>query len=558
MTAEPGARVVRSGPTRLPRPGPRAYASVAAVVLGVWVVVMQVRLTGYALADIMGALGSSPDEAAWVNTVYTVAELLSIPVAGWLSARISTRRVFVPAALGFTVCSLAATQVTHIDQLIVLRALQGLTGGAFIPMATPTFRRKLAYRDRLVAFALYGIAASVPISLAPLIESYFVDQVSWRLLFVPPALLSLLAAGLAAWGMPAAPLPHEGTWNSDWGGTLLLPAGLGLVVLGIDQANRLDWLDSSWVVGMVAAGALTLLSFVVHERLHPKPYFPLGLWRNRNFVLAILSFLVFRASMIAIVWALPDFLQRVEQFRPSDFIDVFAAMVLPQLILPFYLVRLTRKVDLRLTMAAGIAFQAVACLRTATLNNDWAAPELTTIFALHGIGQALFFTPVLVLLTLNLADAHRDAAVTVVNLTRVFGNAAGVALASTFLTKAEHLHHNMLNEYFRPDGPGMAERMTALNKAVVTYFGNDEGGKRALELAARAVRGEAYVLAYGDLFLTIGTILLFVLIAQILLKPISLAELSPRRMWRHRRAAESAHAAKDREVSGQSQAVASP
>lgn len=520
-------------PHRLPRPTLRVYAAVTAVILGVWVVVMQVRLTGYALADIIGALGSSTDEAAWVNTVYTCAELLSIPCTGFLTARISARRVFVPAALGFALASLAATQVMHIDQLIVLRLLQGFTGGAFIPMATPIFRSKLPFRHRLVAFAFYGIAASVPISLAPLLESYLVDELSWRLVFVPPAVLCMLAAALAAWGMPVVPFERHKRWNPDWGGTLLLPIGLCLMELGVEQANRLDWFDSPWVVGMLVAGALTLIAFALHERYHPQPYFPLDLWGNRNFVIAIVSFLVFRASLIAIVWALPDFLQRVEQFRPSDFIDVFSAMILPQLILPFYIVRSSRRLDLRLAIAAGVAFQAVACLRTATLNNDWAAPELVEIFALHGIGQALFFTPILVLLTLNLSDAHRDAAVGVVNLTRVFGNSVGVAVASTFLTQSEHLHHNMLNEYLRPDHPGAQERLGNLGEIVVTHFGEDESGKRALELAARALRGEAYVLAYGDLFLAIGVALLFVLILQSFLKPISLRELSP---LTHRRA----------------------
>ncbi len=529
MTSGTLGSPTRSGPYRLPRPDARVYAAVASVVIGVWVVVMQVRLTGYALADITGALGSSPDEAAWLNTAYTVAELLTIPVAGWLSARVSARRVFVPAAVGFALASLAATQVTHVDELIVLRMFQGLTGGAFIPMATPTFRRMLPYRHRLVAFALYGIAASVPISLAPLLESYCVDELSWRLLFIPPAVLSLVAAGLAAWGMPVVAFNPKGRWNPDWGGTILLSVGLSLMELGIEQANRLDWFDSPWVVGMVTAGTLTLIAFALHERWHPRPYFPLSLWGNRNFVIAIFSFLVFRASLIAIVWALPDFLERVEQFRPSDFVDVFAAMIVPQLILPFYIVRSTRSVDMRLTIAAGIAFQAAACLRTAMLSNDWQAPELFEVFALHGMGQALFFTPVLVLLTLNLKESHRDGAVSIVNLTRVFGNSVGVSVASTFLTQSEHLHHNMLNEYLRPDMAAAQDRLSTLHDVVSSHFGDGLGELRALELAARQLRTAALVLAYGDLFMAIGVALLLVLLLQMWLKPISLHELSPRR-----------------------------
>ncbi|MEO6954888.1 MAG: MFS transporter [Polyangia bacterium] len=530
MGTEEAATTLPRDTYHVPRPTPRVYAAVAATIVGVWVVVMQVRLTGYALADIIGALGSSPDEAAWVNTTYIVTELLSIPIAGWLCARISTRRVFVPAAIAFTLATLAATQVTNINQLIYLRAVQGFTGGAFIPIAAPTFQRTLPYRHRLGALALYGIASSVPISLAPLIESYFVDFVSWRWLFVPSALLSAIAAALAAWGMPVVPFDRQARWIPDWGGTLLMPVGLGFMVMGIDQANRLDWFDSPWVVGMLVAGALSLLAFLEHEREHPTPYLSLRLLTNRNFVIAVVTYLAFFASMIAIVWALPEFLRRVEDFRPSDYIDIFVAMIVPQLLVPFFVVRASRRLDLRLVVAAGVAVQAIACLRTATITSEWAAPELIEIFALHGLGQGLFFTPIFVMLTLNIADADRPAAAAVVNLTRVFGNAVGVSVASTLVTQAEHLHHNMLDEYLHADGFGAGARLDSLRDLVVAYRGSDENGKRALALAGRALRREAFVLAYGDLFLTIGVVLLVCLVLLTLAGPISLDELRARRL----------------------------
>lgn len=530
------AEATVGAPLRLPRPTARVRAAVAAVVLGVWVVVMQVRLTGYALADIMGALGASPDEAAWLNTGYTVAELLAIPLAGALSSRFSARRVFVPASLTFAFASLAAITVNNLEELILLRVLQGFAGGMFIPLATPAFQRKLPFRQRLTAFTLYGIASSAPIALAPLLESYLVDDLSWRLIFLPPALLSLVAAGLAAWGMPVVRSARgPSLLKLDWAGTALLPIGLAWIVLGVDQANRLDWLGSDWVVGTVLAGLLTLLAFARHEQHRTRPFFAPSLWRHRNFAIGLATFLVFRASMLAVVWAVPDFLQRVERFRPSDFGDVFLAMFLPQIIIPFFVLRVSRRADLRLVIAAGITCQAIACLRTATLSNDWAAPELVPLFLLHGIGQGLFFTPALVLLTLNLTDEQRPGSVALVNLTRVFGQAIGVSVASTLVTQREHLHHNMLDEYLRTGVLGAEARLAVLGEAVVTHSGSDEHGLRGLALAGAALRDEAFTLAYADLFLDIGVALLVILVLQVWLSPMSLRELDPRHAGRRLR-----------------------
>ncbi|AKU95512.1 Inner membrane component of tripartite multidrug resistance system [Labilithrix luteola] len=502
----------------------RQRAAVGAAVACVFAAVLQARLTSFALADLQGAFGVGPDEAAWLNTVFAVAEVMAIPPAVWLAGVLSLRRTFVPAAVAFAAVSLLAVRVRDFEMLLVLRALQGLSGGALIPMAMPTFRRKLPNMNRLYAFALYGIVASVPISLAPLIEAWIVENGSFRLVFVPPAVIAGVAALVGVWGFPRQPVNWSELRHPDPLGLALPSIGLGAVLLGIEQANRLDWFASRWVIGMVTAGLLVLVAFIRHELAHPTPAFRLDVFTNRNFTVAIVTMALFRISLMMVAWAIPDFLVRIQSLRPIDFASVFLSMAVPQLVLPFVAVHLVRRFDPRLTIAAALALQCAACLRGLALDANWALDELWPIFVLHGVGQGLFFLPILSLLSLNLDVPHRSSAVVVVNFVRLVGGSAGVSVVGTLLTQSVHFHHNVLNEHLASGAGPAAERLVAKTQQLAARTSGD-AAPLALHLVRGVVRRESLVLAYSDVFLMVGAGLLGCVLLQTLLRPVSLEEL---------------------------------
>lgn len=502
----------------------RHLCAVGSALVGVFAAVLQARITAFGLADLAGSFGVGPDEAAWINTVFVVAEVIAIPPAVWLSGAVSIRRIFVPAAGLFAAFSLLAVRATSFEELLVLRALQGLSGGMVIPMAAPTFRRKLPSEERLVGFALYGIAATIPIALAPLCESWTIDRGSVRLFFVVPAVLAAIAAIAGAISFPHYPISRAALRHPDLVGLALPSIGLALVLLGVEQANRLDWHESRWVVGMTVSGLLVLVAFVHHERAHREPAFRLDLLGSRNFTLGLVTYGVFRISLLAIVWAVPDFLVRITGLRPTDFGSVFLALVLPELVLPLVAIRLARRVDPRLLIAVALGFQATACLRMLRLDGGWALPELVPIFLLHGIGQGLFVLPVLTVLSLNIDVPHRSSAVALVNLVRVAGGSVGAAVVGTLLTRAEHLHQNRLNEHLAANAaPAIARLADTAERLALRAPGDPVA--TALGLARGIVRREAFVLAYADVLLVIGALVVGCIALQAFVRPVSLDEL---------------------------------
>ncbi len=504
----------------------KAHKALAAAVIGTFAVVLQGRITGIGLRDLGGAMGLAPDEALWINTAFTVCEVASVPFAIRYSAHHSIRIVFMPAMLVFTAASLLTLPVQSFEGLLALRCLQGLAAGCIIPMATPVFARSLPHWDRLKAFAAYGVAVTVPISLAPFVETLCLEYLNYRFLFVPAGLLGAVACWLGRNSMPQRDTHRSATRLEDRLGLVLPALGAALCVLATEQANRLDWIDADWVRGLGLAGLLVLCASLVHLRSQPAPALKLRVLQNRNYAIGLLTFFFFRISLLAIVWAVPDFLVRITRLRPEEFFGLFLLMVTPQLILPFVGARFARKVDLRLVMGAALAFQAAACLQAFAVDDTWAVPEFAGIFLLHGIGQGLYFIPNMALTAVDLAPDQRGTAGTLMHFARIAGGAIGASVVGTLFTQTEQRHHGFLNEYL---ASGRADALNRIEAIAHRLEGRAAGNawEQALSIVHGSVQRQAHVLAYADIFAGIGVVLLCVLALQLWVRPIRLRELDP-------------------------------
>lgn len=499
--------------------------SVLAVLLGVFAAVLNARVTGLSLLDLQGDLGSSPDETAWVNCAYSVGELLVIPWAIWLASAVSVRRIIVPAAIFFCAASVLCMKATSLEALVGARFLQGLTGGALVPMATPVFRRKLPLHPRVMAFAFYGMAATLPFSLGPAINAWLTEWGSWRAVFIPVIGLSALVAVLAS----ACMVPTGVNWSLlrkvDVFGLTSVGLGCACLALGVDQGYRLGWFASPWVVGLVSSGGFLLLAATVHTRQFRTPAYTLDILTRRNLLIALTTFMLVRLSLLAIGSMLPDFLARLQGLRPADYALAFGAMVLPQLLVPVLVVGGARnESDPRVLFAAALGVQGLALLRASSLTNAWQLEELLPVLLLHGVGQGLLFVPLLLLLTQNLDDEHRPTAQTLTNLTRALGNAVGASLLTTLLGKAEEFHSQRLGEHVTSTTLPLLGQLDVLGAAL---GGHERANARALLMVSREVRREAFTLAYADVFLFVAVLLLGVTLVHFALHRVDLSELDP-------------------------------
>src|SRR5215510_11055998 len=179
-------------PAGLPLAG-RIFAF-AAMYVGFFIALLDIQIVSASLADISGGLSASPDEIAWVQTSYLIAEIIVIPLSGWLSRVMSTRWLFAASAAGFTATSLLCGWAWDIHSMIVFRALQGLLGGSMIPTVFTTAFFYFAGHQRVIAAAIIGSLSSLAPTLGPTIGGWITDNYSWHWLFFVNLLPGLFVA----------------------------------------------------------------------------------------------------------------------------------------------------------------------------------------------------------------------------------------------------------------------------------------------------------------------------------------------------------------------------
>lgn len=155
-----------------------------AMVVGMFLAILDIQIVASSLENIQAGLSASPDEIGWVQTSYLIAEVVMIPLSGFLSRLMSTRWLFVISALGFTVMSVASAFAWSIESMIWFRAMQGFLGGAMIPTVFATTYIIFPPEKRNMASVMTGLIATMAPTIGPTLGGFLTQSLSWHWLFL--------------------------------------------------------------------------------------------------------------------------------------------------------------------------------------------------------------------------------------------------------------------------------------------------------------------------------------------------------------------------------------
>src|SRR5579862_7597860 len=250
-------------PTSIP------WVGLLAVLLGTFISTLNGRLSTFGLADIRGAVGAGFDEGAWITTAQTAAQMLVTVPAVWMGATYGPRRVLIGASIAFAVISLLTPYSPNLPTLLTMQFLGGLATGFFIPLTLSFILLNVPPKYWAFGIAIYALNLELSLNISASLEGWYVEHHSWRWIFwqnVPLALIMSLCLhrGIAQKAITVRPPPD--IFALVFGGS-----GLALIYAALDQGNRLDWLHSGLICGLLSAGALLLMAFYIHEAVTPRP-----------------------------------------------------------------------------------------------------------------------------------------------------------------------------------------------------------------------------------------------------------------------------------------------
>ena len=225
----------------------REWLALFGVMLGAFMAVLDIQITNSSLKDIAGAIGSSIDEGSWISTAYLVAEIIIIGMSGILAATFSIKRFLLFSAAGFLVFSVFCALCGNLQELIVCRALQGLTGGALIPLAFSTILVLLPKSKQSIGLALFGFTATFGPSIGPTIGGWLTDNYGWQWIFfvnIPPGIALIVIVWTC---MKQDPMRLELIRDMDYFGIISMAVGLGSLEYVLEEGERKDWFGNVYI-----------------------------------------------------------------------------------------------------------------------------------------------------------------------------------------------------------------------------------------------------------------------------------------------------------------------
>ncbi|MET0256204.1 MAG: DHA2 family efflux MFS transporter permease subunit [Luteibacter sp.] len=468
----------------------------ASMCLGMFIALLDIQIVSASLRDIGGGLSAGADDTAWVQTSYLIAEIVVIPLSGWLSRVFSTRWLFAVSAAGFTLTSLLCGLAWDIQSMIWFRAAQGFLGGSMIPMVFTTAFVFFQGKQRVVAAATIGALASLAPTLGPTLGGWITDHYSWHWLFF----INLIPGAFVTFAVPALVKIDEADLSliktGDWLGIALIALFLGCLEYTLEEGPRWNWMQDDTIRTTAWVSAIAGVLFVWRGLVAEHPVVDLRALKDRNFALGCFFSFVTGIGLFGTIYLTPLFLGRVEGYSALQIGKaVFSTGVFQILTIPVYSM-LANRVDLRWLLMIGLAFFAVSMFEFTPITHDWSGTELLFPQALRGIGQQLAVPPTVTLTLGGLAPSRLKQASGLFNLMRNLGGAMGIAACATILTDRTNLHFYRLAEHLTPANE-------AMNGLLADTATDPEAHTVALRQLWQLTLREAQTLTYSDAFLSI-------------------------------------------------------
>lgn len=500
----------------------RSIVPFAVMCAGMFIALLDIQIVASSLQNIGGGLSAAQDQIGWVQTAYLIAEIVMIPLSGWLTRVFSTRWLFAISAAGFAAASFLCGLAWDIRSMIVFRAVQGLLGASMIPTVFTSSFIYFQGQKRVYSAAVIGTIASLAPSLGPVIGGWITDSLGWHWLFYINVLPGIAIALLVAWLVRIDKPDFSLLKGADYFGIVLMAVSLGCLEYVLEDGSRWNWFDDRTIRDCAWIAALSGGAFLLRSLSIPQPIVDLRAFGNRNFALGCLLSFITGVGIFTTIYLTPLFLGYVRGFSAWQIgAATFSTGVASVIGVPVYIV-LARKFDTRWLMMFGLACFAASMWSFSSITHDWGANELLLPQILRGFPQVFAVAPAVTLGLGSLPPERLKYASGLFNMMRNLGGAVGIAVCSAILNARTNFHFLMLASHLTPAN----EAMNHLIANAGSRYAADLGDPQAARLAAlkqlwAITYREATTLSYADAFMAIAAIFVVASLLAPLLRKVS-------------------------------------
>ncbi|MFB9862682.1 DHA2 family efflux MFS transporter permease subunit [Rufibacter immobilis] len=466
-------------------------------------------IVNVAMPQIQGNLGATLEDIAWVVTGYAVANVIILPMSGWLGGRFGRKNYFMASIIIFTIVSFLCGNATTLDELVVFRIMQGLAGGGLLSTAQSILLETWPKEQVGTATALFGLGAVVGPTLGPTIGGYITDNYSWPWIFYVNIPVGIMAALATYFFINKTPKEESGK-PIDWWGIALLAISVGCLQTVLEKGESEDWFSATYIVVLSAIAFVGALLFVWRETSIDYPVVNFKIMRHRSFSIGMFTSFVLGFGLYSSMFVFPVFTQGLLGFTAQQSGELLLPGGLFTIAMMPFVGKMLQKGIPAQFMATGGMFLFFVFAQM--MNQSTLASGTSDFFwplVIRGIGMSLLFVPLTTLAIQDLKGAEIGQGTGLNNMMRQLGGSFGIAALTTLIHVRQGVHRNNLLVNINEYNPAFTQRFNGLMQ---TFMSKGYSFMDAQKAAYKAIEGmvmkQTALLSYTDAFWVSGMIML--------------------------------------------------
>jgi len=473
-----------------------------AVMLGTLMQVIDSSIVNVAVPQMMGNLGATTDQISWVTTGYIIANVILLPLTGWLSSKFGRKHFLATSMVLFTVASFFCGTSRTLDQLVFFRVLQGAGGAALLSTAQATIMEIFPPAQLGMVQAIYGIGVMVGPTIGPTLGGWITDNYSWPWTFFINIPIGIVATILVMMFVHDSKYQSRNAGRVDFIGIALLAMGLGAFQTVLEKGNSEGWFDSTLIIRLSVAATVGLIGFVVWELWCPNPAVNLRVLKNRGLAAGSIFGTALGFGLYGGVFILPIFLQQMRHYTAQQTgIIMLPGAIATTIAMPI-VGKLVSKVAARSLVFWGSIGVVISMVLLSQITLDTGPEHMFWPLVIRGASLGFLFVPLTLATLSGLHGKDVADASGLFNLARQIGGSSGIAFLSTYLSHMIAIHRGTLVENVTVYNPLAQQRLQALQGFFMSKGASLAAARQqALASLDGIIQGQASIKSFEDVFM---------------------------------------------------------
>lgn len=480
------------------------------VIIAALLELIDTTIVNVSLPQIQGNLGATLEDVAWVVTGYSVANVIVLPMSGWLGSRFGRKNYFLTSIIIFTIASFLCGNATSLDELVIFRIIQGVAGGGLISTGQAILIETWPREEVGTATALFGLGAVFGPTVGPTIGGYITDHYAWPWIFYVNIPVGALAAFLTVTFVNETPKDAKGK-PVDWWGIGLLAVAVGSLQTILEKGESEDWFAKTYILVLTIAAIFGLFFFLWRELTFEFPIVNFKIMRHRSFAVGMFTSFVLGFGLYGSVFVFPIFCQNLLGFSAQQTgLILFPGGMCTIIMMPFIGKSLKAGIPAQFMATGGMILFFVF---TTMLSHSTLASGTGDFFwplVIRGVGMALLFVPLTTLAIQDLKGPELGQGTGLNNMMRQLGGSFGIAALTTLIHVRQGYHRTTLIANINPySTPFVQQRQALINGFMARGSSMLDASRMAMQAMEGKVIKQTLLLTYNDAYWIAGLIMLF-------------------------------------------------